>query len=143
MADVFQELPINATRRRVFDAVSSPAGLDAWWTKTASGTPAEGSEYQLGFGPEYHWRARVTRAVQDAEFELELTTADADWTGTRIGFRLTDQDGKTRLEFRHTGWPSDNRHFRVSCHCWAMYLRILRRHLEHGEVVAYEERLDA
>ena len=143
MADVNQELPIQATRRQVFDAVSSPAGLDVWWTKTSTGAPVQGSEYQLGFGPEHQWRARVTHAVQDAEFELELTRADADWTGTRVGFRLTDQGGTTRLEFRHTGWPAANQHYRVSCHCWAMYLRLLRRHLEHGETVAYEVRLDA
>jgi hypothetical protein len=30
----------------------------------------------------------------------------------------------------------------VSCFCWAMYLRILRRHLEYGEEVEYERRLD-
>jgi uncharacterized protein YndB with AHSA1/START domain len=143
MADVVQELPINATRQRVFDAVSSPAGLATWWAKGASGAPVEGTEYELDFGPEYQWRARVTRAIPDTEFELELTNADADWTGTRVGFRLTGEGAKTRLEFRHTGWPADNRHYRVSCHCWAMYLRILRRHLEHGEVVPYEERLDA
>jgi hypothetical protein len=29
-----------------------------------------------------------------------------------------------------------------SCDCWAMYLLILRRYVEHGEQVAYEERLD-
>jgi len=27
-------------------------------------------------------------------------------------------------------------------HCWAMYLRILGRHLEHGESVPFEKRLD-
>jgi uncharacterized protein YndB with AHSA1/START domain len=31
----------------------------------------------------------------------------------------------------------------VSCYCWAMYLRVLRRYLEHGERVPYEGRLDA
>jgi hypothetical protein len=33
-------------------------------------------------------------------------------------------------------------HYRTSCHCGALYLRILRRHLEHGESVPYERRLD-
>jgi hypothetical protein len=32
--------------------------------------------------------------------------------------------------------------FRRSSYCWAMYLRILRRYLEHGETVPYERRLD-
>jgi len=31
----------------------------------------------------------------------------------------------------------------ISSFCWAMDLRILRRHLEHGESVPRERRLDA
>jgi hypothetical protein len=26
--------------------------------------------------------------------------------------------------------------------CWAIYLRIMRRHLEHGDIVPYENRRD-
>jgi hypothetical protein len=32
---------------------------------------------------------------------------------------------------------------RISCHCWALYLRLLRRHLEFGESVPYDRRLEA
>jgi uncharacterized protein YndB with AHSA1/START domain len=142
MPDILHDLPIRADARRVFESVSSPAGLDRWWTLSSAGEPAPGAEYELGFGPQYAWRARVTRSVPDREFELELTRADADWTGTRVGFSLERKDGATWLRFRHTGWREANEHYRVSCNCWAMYLRILRRNLEHGETVPYEARLD-
>jgi hypothetical protein len=33
-------------------------------------------------------------------------------------------------------------HYRTSSFCWAMYLRLLKRYVEHGEVVPYEKRLD-
>ncbi|HEY3135739.1 MAG TPA: hypothetical protein VGL29_06785 [Blastocatellia bacterium] len=39
MHDIFQHFPIKASAKQVFDAVSTPAGLDAWWTETSSGTP--------------------------------------------------------------------------------------------------------
>jgi uncharacterized protein YndB with AHSA1/START domain len=142
MPDILQDLPINATAAEVFAAVSTPDGLDSWWTKRSAGTPREGDEYELGFGPEYDWRARVTRSVPDAEFELELTRADADWTGTRVGFHLERRGQMTWLQFHHTGWPSANEHYRISSHCWAMYLRVLRRSLEAGEAVPYERRLE-
>ncbi len=142
MSDILHDFPIHAPPTSVFQAVSAPAGLDAWWTRTSAGTPVAGTEYHLGFGPGYDWRARVTRVVPDAEFELELTRADSDWTGTRVGFRLEPGDGATLVHFRHTGWPAANAHYRTSCYCWAMYLRILRRHLESGESVPYEQRLD-
>jgi uncharacterized protein YndB with AHSA1/START domain len=141
MADILQDFPIRASARRVFEAISTPHGLDCWWTKSSTGQPTENAEYTLGFGPQYEWKARVTRCVPDSEFELELTEADADWTGTRIGFRLLHQDGTTTVRFHHIGWPQVNEHYRVSCHCWAMYLRLLRRNIEHGEFIAYEDRL--
>ncbi len=143
MSDILHDFPIAVPAGRVFAAVSKPEGLDAWWTKRSAGVPTLGAEYELWFGPEHDWRARVTRCVPGSEFELEMVQADEDWLGTRVGFSLTSGNGFTQLRFRHTGWPAANEHYRISCYCWAMYLRILRRYLEHGESVGYEERLDA
>ena len=142
MADIYHDFPINAPLQRVYDAISTPRGLDAWWTQTSNGQPVAGAEYDLGFGPGYDWRARVTRLVPATEFELELTRADPDWLGTRVGFQLGGREGVTDVRFHHTGWPAPNEHWRISCYCWAMYLRILRRYLAHGETVPYEKRLD-
>lgn len=140
MADISHDFPIKASPRQVFQAVSTPAGLDTWWTKRSSGEPTEGSEYNLWFGPEYDWRAVVSRYVPDSEFELELTSAHDDWRGTRVGFSLEAKDGVTQVRFHHSGWPEANDHYRGSCYCWAMYLRLLRRYLETGETVPYEDR---
>ena len=142
MPDIFHHFPIKASQRSVFQAVSTPRGLDCWWTKTASGEPLEGSEYKLGFGPGYDWRAKVIRCLPDTSFELQLTQADVDWQNTRVGFALTEKDGVTDVSFHHLGWPEGNEHYRISCYCWAMYLRVLKRYLEFGEVVDYEQRLD-
>ncbi|HMA43615.1 MAG TPA: SRPBCC domain-containing protein [Gemmatimonadales bacterium] len=142
MADIYHDLPIKAPPERVYAAVSTPQGLDAWWTKRSSGRPSEGMEYELWFGPEFDWRARVTRAAAPSDFELQLTRADPDWLDTRVRFRLERSGDATFVRFSHTGWPTPNEHWRISCYCWAMYLRILRRYLEHGEMVPYERRLD-
>ena len=143
MGDIFHDFPIKAPLARVFEAVSTPQGLDRWWTKRSRGKPVQGAEYELWFGPEYDWRARVARCVPDAEFELEIVRAGEDWVGTHVSICLEKRADATGVRFCHKGWPSANEHYRVSCHCWALYLRILRRHLEHGESVAYEHRLDA
>jgi len=142
MPDIFHNFPINAKRSEVFRAVSTPDGLNNWWTKTCAGKPSEGSAYQMGFGPEYNWQAIVSRCDSDSEFEFQFTEADSDWTGTRIGFLLTENNGNTDVSFRHVGWPESNEHYRTSCFCWAMYLRLMKRYVETGEVVPYEVRLD-
>jgi uncharacterized protein YndB with AHSA1/START domain len=142
MADIVLDLPIRAPLADVLRAVSTPQGLDRWWTDRSDGTPSVGANFRLGFGPEYDWRAVVRTFDAAGAFELEMIVADGDWTGTRIGFELSAADGVTHLSFRHTGWPSVNEHYRVSCYCWAMYLRVLKRHLEAGESVPYACRLD-
>src|SRR4030095_16294403 len=147
MADILQDFPINAPPDRVFKAVSDPAMLDQWWTLQSSGQPSVGATYDLDFGPEYQWRAVVTKSVPGVAFELKLTEADSDWVGSVVGFELSpsassNASQRTQVRFYHRGWREPNEHFRISSHCWAMYLRILRRHLEHGESVPYDRRLD-
>ncbi len=143
MPDILQDLPIRATLEAVFAAVSTPEGLDAWWTASSKGKPALGSTYDLDFGPGYQWQGLVTQLAPPTRFELTISRADTDWTGTVVGFTLTPAAGGTQVQFSHRGWPRENGHYRVSCHCWALYLRLLRRHLEAGELVPYKERLNA
>jgi uncharacterized protein YndB with AHSA1/START domain len=141
MPDILQDFPIAAPPLRVYEAVSTPALLDEWWTLRSTGRAKTGASYELDFGPGYVWTAEVTRAEPGAAFALRLTRADDDWTGTEVGFELEPIGDGTHVRFHHRGWPSSNAHYRISNHCWAMYLRILRRFLEHGESVPYDERL--
>jgi uncharacterized protein YndB with AHSA1/START domain len=142
MAHIVQEFFVKASPERVFKMFATPAELDRWWTKTSSGDATEGAEYRLFFGPEHDWRAKVSRCVPGEAFELLMTDAHEDWNGTRVGCELKPRGQSTSVRFYHTGWPKENEHWRVSCYCWAMYLRLLRRYLEYGEFVPYEKRLE-
>jgi uncharacterized protein YndB with AHSA1/START domain len=143
MVDILHGFPVAAPPEQVFAAVSSPEGLDSWWTNRCVGAPSQGAEYELYFGPGYDWRARVSRWQPRAELELEITAADTDWTGTRVGFSLEKWDQGTWGRFWNSGWAKANKHHRRSSFCWTMYLRQLRRYVERGETVAYQERFDA
>lgn len=143
MADILHDFPVFAPASRVFEAVSTPAGLDRWWANAASGEPQVGREFALDFGPAYQWRARVTACEPDNVFELEIVDAMDDWVGTRVRFDLSETNGATQVRFAHRFWPGVTEHYRVSSFCWAMYLRLMKRSVEHGEVVPYEHRLDA
>jgi uncharacterized protein YndB with AHSA1/START domain len=142
MNDILHDFPIQASAQEVFQAVSTPEGLDAWWTLRSSGEPVLSADYSLYFGPEYDWQAVVTRCTSDVEFELQLTQSMPDWQGTRVGFLLQEEGGITQVRFHHLGWPAASDHFRTSSFCWAMYLRLLKRYVECGEIVPYDRRLD-
>ncbi|MCC7003689.1 MAG: SRPBCC domain-containing protein [Gemmatimonadaceae bacterium] len=142
MPDILQDFPIAVPPSRVFQGVTDPALLDQWWTVRSSGRPVVGAVYELEFGPRYRWRAEVTRAEPDVAIEWRMRDSDADWAGTRLGFALAPNAAGTQVQFYHRGWSEENEHYRITCHCWALYLRVLRRHLEFGETVAYARRLE-
>ena len=93
--------------------------------------------------------SRVYRAVSDPALLDEWWTIRSSGKPS-VGARYDLDFGPgyqwgavvTKVRFYHRGWPEANSHYRISCHCWALYLRILRRHIEHGESVPYEKRLD-
>lgn len=142
MADLYHYFPIQAPPEKVFEAVSTPQGLDRWWSKFTKGIPALNETYEFNFGPEYNWEAVVTKYAHASEFELQFGNSDPDWVGSKVGFRLIQQKEGTDVQFYHTGWKEDNPHYRISNFCWAMYLRLLKRNVELGEEVPYEIRLD-
>ena len=136
MSDIIQEFFVKASPTRVMEMFRTPEGLNLWWTQRSSGVPIEGAEFTLYFTPEFDWRAKVTRYVPDREFELQVTKAQEDWQDSRVGCTLTPEaNGATRVLFCHKGWPNEDEHSRVSCYCWAIYFRLLRRNLEYSEFV--------
>lgn len=142
MPDIVHDFFIKASTGKVFDGIATPAGLDKWWTEKSSGKMGLGEEFKLEFGPEYVWKATVTKCVPPGEFELVMTNADDDWKGTKVGFQLKNSGGGSQVRFYHIGWPEQNEHYRISCFCWAMYLRILKLSLENGLAVPYKDRLN-
>lgn len=143
MPDILHDFPIAAPAAKVFAAISTPAGLDQWWTRSSEGTPILGNVYELFFSPQHDWRARVSRCHPNTEFEFEMVHADDDWLHTAVGFVLAEREGSTQVRFHHRGWPNAYEHYRITSFCWAMYLRLLKRYLELGERVPYELRLEA
>lgn len=91
MPDIYHQFPVFAPANEVFEAVSTPRGLDAWWSLSSKGEPAKGSVYELFFGEGYDWRARVTECVPNEIFELEICDSMSDWENTRVRFELTER----------------------------------------------------
>lgn len=141
MADVLHQFVINAEPGVVWDHFTTGDGLAKWWTARSSGDAVLDAVWQLYFMPGYDWRARVTVCEPQAAFELTLIDAMEDWIGTRVGVVLRDGgEGLTVVDFYHRGWAAETDHFRISSFCWATYLRLLKRYIEHGEFTPYGQR---
>jgi len=136
---IFHDLTIEMTVEEVFAAITTPKGLNSWWTKKASGQPKIGEKYQFYFDPEV-WNAKVVLCQPDQMICFEMIQTDTDWEGTQLRFTLTAAETGTFLRFEHVGWKGINDHFRRTSYCWAIYLNGLKKYLEKGIVMPYEER---
>ncbi len=140
--DIIHYLQVQSPIESVFQTISTPRGMVKWWPLQASGHSELGAILTLDFGPGYHWQAQVTQMVPPTEFELTLIKADSDWQDNTVGFQLNSMKDGTNVRFYNRGWKEANDHFCISNYCWAMYLRLMKRYVEHGEVVEYSDRLN-
>jgi uncharacterized protein YndB with AHSA1/START domain len=139
MPDILHRFEVRAHVSRVFAMFADPRLLSEWWTAEADGVPETGETYRFAFDG-VEWRGQVAACDPERWIEWEIVEADADWIGTRIGARVAARGDRTVVDFYNTGWRHANEHFRTSSCCWANYLRVLRRHVEHGERVPYGDR---
>lgn len=140
MHDILHDLWINAKPIQVFKAVSTSKGLNSWWTLDSEGLPEENNTYRFYFGPDYDWKGKVIDVDAPEAITWRMEQCDKDWDETEVGFNIIQKGSQSHVQFSHRGWPEKNEHFRRSSYCWATYLRLLKRYIEHGEFVPYEHR---
>ena len=69
-----------------------------------------------------------------------MTNSDADWNPTTFGFTLEERENEVYLRFSHTGWVNNNDELKHSSFCWAMLLNGLKKYVEKGVIIPFEER---
>jgi len=137
---IYHDLVINSSLSEVFQAVSEPNHLINWWPKRCTGNPEIGSDYNFYFALEYDWHGKVTEYLPNTAFYVKMTKSDSDWDPTTFGFDLEELEGGVQVKFWHIGWPECNAHYRTSSFCWAILLNGLKKYVEKGEVIPFEER---
>ncbi len=132
MFDILHDLEINAKPNKIFRMVSTPEGLNAWWTKKSKGMAAFNQEYQFYFSEAFDWKAKVIDIQIDKRITYQMTSADEDWTDTIVSFEIIPlESGNNILRFEHRNWKEANNHFRKSSLCWAEYLMLMKKILEN------------
>lgn len=134
MYHIFHDIDINCFRDELFKAISTPSGLNSWWTVKSSGTPGINEEYEFYFSEEFQWYARVLEINEPESITYQVFDADQDWTNTLLSFEIlaTENKNQHKLRFEHRNWSSINAHYRQTSFCWALYLNELKKNLETG-----------
>ncbi|HTN64719.1 MAG TPA: SRPBCC domain-containing protein [Burkholderiaceae bacterium] len=137
MVDILHRVGIKSSPDAVYKALTTRAGLAAWWTNNTQGEGEVGGLLQFRFsaaGTEIGGFDMKVLELHPAERVLwQVVEGPAEWIGTRISWELK-QDGEYCIVlFKHQGWkePVEFMH-----HCstkWAIFLMSLKALLETGK----------
>jgi uncharacterized protein YndB with AHSA1/START domain len=132
--DYEKTMRVNAPADALFDAITHPSGLAAWWTGV-TGSGEAGGELRFFFDPPEPCVMHVDQATRPTPVQWTVTSCDflRDWVGTRPTFTITPVDGDTcELHFRHVGLTSQLDCIDDCTQGWNHFLASLRQYVETG-----------
>lgn len=134
MPDIHHEIKISAPPGRVFEALSTRAGVAGWHTPSASGTGEPGTEWRFAFadGPEFDWAIETSDAPRLVRWRCTRGPGDSIDTTATFTLSATD-DGRTLVEHVHAGWPGTHGNYRKCNTLWGVLLHHLRTYAETGD----------
>lgn len=140
MYTILHDVTIKAPAAKIFEAITQPVALENWWPLRCSIDSQTPPTYNFYFTEEYDWYGTVAKSVTNQCFYIRMTQSDDDWAPTTFGFDLEELDRAVRVKFHHKGWQSTNHHFRRTSFCWAILLSGLKRYVEEGHIIPFDQR---
>lgn len=139
MADILHRISIDAAPERVHELITSPDGIERWWTgHTVGGEGGGGRKLEFFFGGSDP--AAVAEVTEDGPDRIVWHFIDGppDWLDTDVTFTVRPtEEGNTTLLFSHARWRDPNE-FMANCSSeWAAYLIGLKAGLEGGSFTPF------
>ena len=142
MATLCHEVWINASTAKVYEAISTPAGIGAWWDEQTVTHTHQGTVLEHSPGPEHGVvKMKVLDSTPNERIEWECISTHppsspaSAWTGTHIVFDLArrsvppwarERVDMVVLNFRHSGWNEKSEYFGFCNFAWGQVLQKLK-----------------
>jgi uncharacterized protein YndB with AHSA1/START domain len=122
MPDLHHLHRLRTDPEKVYAALTTPEGVQGWWTQDATVDAQAGGGLALGFGgtPERRKRLRIAELTQPAR---------VIW---RVEECFLPDDSGSVLRFSHRGFREANDIFAITTTGWGYYLVSLKQYLEQG-----------
>ncbi len=128
---------MNASKKKVFEAISTINGLSNWWTTKTSGSTSFGDIIQFRFGEMEGPQMKVTEVNPNESITWECVVSPHGWLGYTFTFLLDENDGKIRVRFSQDGWKEQDDYYAGCCFSWVRYMESLRQLCQTGKGEAY------
>ncbi len=128
---------IAQDRQAVNAALSTREGLASWWAADTRGTGALDSQLSFHFPPHASMEMQVVALEPGLAVSWQCLSGPAEWVGTRLHFRLDENEGKTRVRFAHEGWQQMDDTYAAVTFSWARFFESLRQYCQTGQGTPY------
>jgi uncharacterized protein YndB with AHSA1/START domain len=137
MADIIHRIGIKALPAKVYEAVSTVAGVAGWWTRETTGESGVGGVIRVRFSDHGAEKGRmdleVVKLIPGKEVQWRVQAGPPEWVGTDVKFSLSQEGDYTVIVFGHRNWREP---VEFMAHCsmkWATFLLSLRELVETGK----------
>jgi len=154
MPGIHQALLIGTPVEKVYNAITTPEGLSAWWTPDTKTTAALRSVARFPFGLNYFKEMEITALKPFELVKWKCVKGAEEWIDTNITFSIMPFDKKslktshpemqgqieqqkndegTFLIFQHDDWKEYTLMFAECSYTWGQFLRSLKLFCETGK----------
>ena len=154
MPNIRHQLIIEASPEKIYNAITTPEGLSAWWTPDAKAKPEVDSIARFPFGPDYFKEMKIAELKPFGWVKWHCIQGAAEWIGTTLSFKLEPGDQETLLRehsemegqiqqqskkegtlliFHHDDWKEYTPMFAECSYTWGQFLRSLKLLCETGK----------
>jgi uncharacterized protein YndB with AHSA1/START domain len=102
MKTIIHVVDIAASRKKVYDAITTREGLAGWWSTKVNGGEAKGSTIKFIFAADFNPDMLVTRLEEPNVVGWTCTGGHANWQDNAFLFELRESDKGTSLRFTQT-----------------------------------------
>lgn len=133
MQGIHHRLVIETTAANLFEALTDPARLAAWWAPVSGGGELGGVLIFM-FGPNGEHKVGMRVDVLQQSARVQWTCVEGPWVDVgHFEFLIQADERGVVLEFHHDGWPEVDGNY---MHCnakWGFFLvSSLKPYLEGG-----------
>lgn len=138
MPDIFHRVGMKAPVAKVYAALATVEGVNAWWTREITGESKVGETLVFRFRAEDgkikgEMHMDVMDLVPGKRVHWFVKSGPTEWIGTDINFDLYETKGYTIVLFAHRNWREE---VEFMGHCsmkWGTFLLSLKELAEKGK----------
>ena len=126
--DYTASITVDATPQEAFKNINS---VTKWWTEDLKGSSQKlNDEFTVRFGDVHMSKQKLVEVIPDkkvvwlvTDSKLNFIEDESEWTGTKISFELSNNDGKTQIHFTHVGLVPKVECYKDCVRGWDQYIK--------------------